>query len=421
MSIPSLRPCMCASAALLECALENGSDFSTPFDRNHLSATSFPLRLCTSLSVDGGSRSVIALTFEGLALIPCIYETFKIGNLRGGFHHPGRSSTRDSRLVSYILPCMPLHYNQAQSSLLLLDRLDMLVFVCDISIDTTMPIFCIAVLPSRELPSIEAKNVQMRSPQGIFEFYRSIVLSCPWSFVEMDSIWLCHANHLLPTMRGGCSKPFAAFSVAMIYLGLLDRSSPSDPYKWLEGLWRGIPQGFLSSAYERNKKCVVLHASAKFTMYHLCTGFISTEFVPCLNVKPSILKPDYVLEVANGKKVETDRIICGCKLELGDSLFTIDMIPFGHGSFDVIVVMDWLVKDMIAEISFHAKVLEFHWQKINFSKVFPKDLSGFPPQQQVGFRIDLVPIATPFAKISVSTSTIRNARVVKTTSRGGVE
>ncbi|GJV06196.1 putative reverse transcriptase domain-containing protein [Tanacetum coccineum] len=71
-------------------------------------------------------------------------------------------------------------------------------------------------------------------------------------------------------------------------------------------------------------------------------SFISTEFVPYLNVKPSILKPDYVFEVANGKKVETDRIIHGCKLELGDSLFTIDLIPFGHGSFDVIVVMDWL-------------------------------------------------------------------------------
>nr|GEX36083.1 retrotransposon protein, putative, Ty3-gypsy subclass [Tanacetum cinerariifolium] len=79
--------------------------------------------------------------------------------------------------------------------------------------------------------------------------------------------------------------------------------------------------------------------------------FISTEFVPYLNVKPSILKPDYVLEVANGKKVETDRIIRGCKLELGDFLFTIDLIPFGHRSFDVIMVMDWLSRHK-AEIVF---------------------------------------------------------------------
>ncbi|GJX82725.1 reverse transcriptase domain-containing protein [Tanacetum coccineum] len=66
-------------------------------------------------------------------------------------------------------------------------------------------------------------------------------------------------------------------------------------------------------------------------------SFVSTKFVPLLNVKPSILRPTYVIEVANGKKVETDRIIRGCFLELGYSLFTIDLIPFGHGSFDVIV------------------------------------------------------------------------------------
>ncbi|GJZ45312.1 hypothetical protein Tco_0592908, partial [Tanacetum coccineum] len=38
--------------------------------------------------------------------------------------------------------------------------------------------------------------------------------------------------------------------------------------------------------------------------------------------------PGYVIEIADGKKVEVDRIIRGCKLELGSSLFTIDLIPF---------------------------------------------------------------------------------------------
>ncbi|GJZ21109.1 putative reverse transcriptase domain-containing protein [Tanacetum coccineum] len=71
-------------------------------------------------------------------------------------------------------------------------------------------------------------------------------------------------------------------------------------------------------------------------------SFISTKFVPLLNVTPSIIRLDYMIEVANGTKVETDRIIRGYKLELGDSLFTIDLIPFGHGSFDVIVRMNWL-------------------------------------------------------------------------------
>ncbi|GJW89238.1 hypothetical protein Tco_0164578 [Tanacetum coccineum] len=38
-------------------------------------------------------------------------------------------------------------------------------------------------------------------------------------------------------------------------------------------------------------------------------SFISTEFAPLLNVKPSIVNPGYVIEVADGKKVEVDRVI----------------------------------------------------------------------------------------------------------------
>ncbi|GKG53352.1 hypothetical protein Tco_0552620, partial [Tanacetum coccineum] len=46
----------------------------------------------------------------------------------------------------------------------------------------------------------------------------------------------------------------------------------------------------------------------------------------------------------DGKRVEVDRIFLDCKLELGNSLLSIDLIPLGHGSFDVIVGMDcdWL-------------------------------------------------------------------------------
>ncbi|GKE69467.1 reverse transcriptase domain-containing protein [Tanacetum coccineum] len=69
--------------------------------------------------------------------------------------------------------------------------------------------------------------------------------------------------------------------------------------------------------------------------------FISIKFLPLLNVKSSIVSLVYVIEVANGKKEEVDRIIRDCKLELGNSLFTIDLIPLGHGSFDVIMGMGW--------------------------------------------------------------------------------
>ncbi|GJY24415.1 putative reverse transcriptase domain-containing protein [Tanacetum coccineum] len=160
-------------------------------------------------------------------------------------------------------------------------------------------------------------------------------------------------------------------------------------------------------------------------------SFISTEFAPLLNVRPSIVNPGYVIEVADGKKVEVDRIIRDCKLELESSLFSINLIPLGHGSFDVIVGMDWLSQHK-AVIVCHEKVVEIpvedgrilrvhgertvgitkvlksvkkdepivrHIPLITYLKMFfPEDLSGLPPQRQVEFRIDLVPGATSITK-----------------------
>ncbi|GKF61959.1 reverse transcriptase domain-containing protein [Tanacetum coccineum] len=48
-------------------------------------------------------------------------------------------------------------------------------------------------------------------------------------------------------------------------------------------------------------------------------SFISTEFAPLLDVRPSIVNPGYVIEVDDGKKVEVDKIIRDCKLELESS------------------------------------------------------------------------------------------------------
>ncbi|GKE24358.1 putative reverse transcriptase domain-containing protein, partial [Tanacetum coccineum] len=160
-------------------------------------------------------------------------------------------------------------------------------------------------------------------------------------------------------------------------------------------------------------------------------SFISTEFTPLLNVRPSIMNPGYVIEVVDGKKVEVDRIIRDCKLELGGSLFSINLIPLGHGSFDVIVGMDWLSQHK-AVIVCHEKVVEIpvedgrilrvHGELVvgitkalksakedepklsdisvvcEFEDVFLEDLSGLPPQRQVEFCIDLVPGVTPVTK-----------------------
>ncbi|GJW23777.1 putative reverse transcriptase domain-containing protein [Tanacetum coccineum] len=159
-----------------------------------------------------------------------------------------------------------------------------------------------------------------------------------------------------------------------------------------------------------------VNAVGALQRYQTCDGFVN---------------PRYVIEVADGKKVEIDRIIRDCKQKLGNSLFNIDLLPLGHGSFDVIVGMDWMSKHK-AEIVCHEKVVRIplesgeilHVQgertpgiakslsnvKVDepklsdiplvrdIVKVFSEDFSGLPPQRQVEFRIDLVLGATPVAK-----------------------
>ncbi|GKB54363.1 putative reverse transcriptase domain-containing protein, partial [Tanacetum coccineum] len=109
----------------------------------------------------------------------------------------------------------------------------------------------------------------------------------------------------------------------------------------------------------------------------------------------------------------------------------IDLIPFGHGSFDVIIGMYWLSNHK-AKIICHEKVvriplldgkvlrvlgekLEENIRKLKsakakekeqkkievvreFLEVFPNDLSGLPPLHKIEFRIELIPEAVPIAK-----------------------
>ncbi|GJU04073.1 putative reverse transcriptase domain-containing protein [Tanacetum coccineum] len=104
-------------------------------------------------------------------------------------------------------------------------------------------------------------------------------------------------------------------------------------------------------------------------------SFISSKFAPLLNVEPCIVNPGYVIEIADGESVEVDRVIRDCKLELGNSLFTIYLIPLGHGSFDVIVGIDWLSKNK-AVIVCHEKVLEIPIKEGRILRVHGKHTLG---------------------------------------------
>ncbi|GJU10485.1 putative reverse transcriptase domain-containing protein [Tanacetum coccineum] len=160
-------------------------------------------------------------------------------------------------------------------------------------------------------------------------------------------------------------------------------------------------------------------------------SFVSTTFIPLLGLEPSELGFKYEIEIASGQLVEIDKVIKGCKLEIEGHVFDIDLIPFGHGSFDVIIGMDWL-SNYKAEIICHEKVVRIplpdgkvlrvvgerpeekarllmsakasdkKQEEIvvvrDFPEVFPDDLSGLPPIREIEFRIELTPGATPVAK-----------------------
>nr|GEY40048.1 hypothetical protein [Tanacetum cinerariifolium] len=85
-------------------------------------------------------------------------------------------------------------------------------------------------------------------------------------------------------------------------------------------------------------------------------SFVSTTFIPLLSIKPSGLGFRYEIEIANGQLVEIDKVIKGCKLEIKGHVFDIDLIPFGLGSFDMIIGMDWLSNHK-TEIICHEKVV----------------------------------------------------------------
>ncbi|GJS35297.1 putative reverse transcriptase domain-containing protein [Tanacetum coccineum] len=148
-------------------------------------------------------------------------------------------------------------------------------------------------------------------------------------------------------------------------------------------------------------------------------------------IQPSELGFRYEIKIASGQLVEIDKVIKGCKIEIEGYVFDIDFILFGHGSFDMIIGMDWLSNHK-AKINCHEKVVriplldgkvlkvlgEIPEEKVrllmsvkasdkkqekivvvrDFPKVFPDDLSGLPPLQEIEFRIGLIPGVVPIAK-----------------------
>ncbi|GJX92179.1 reverse transcriptase domain-containing protein [Tanacetum coccineum] len=71
-------------------------------------------------------------------------------------------------------------------------------------------------------------------------------------------------------------------------------------------------------------------------------SFVSSAFTPFIDIAPTALNTSYEIELADGKVVSTNTILCSCTLVLLNHVFKIDLLPTRLGSFDVIIGMDWL-------------------------------------------------------------------------------
>ncbi|GKC87344.1 putative reverse transcriptase domain-containing protein [Tanacetum coccineum] len=130
-------------------------------------------------------------------------------------------------------------------------------------------------------------------------------------------------------------------------------------------------------------------------------SFVSTTFIPLLDIEPSDLGFSYEIEIASGQLVEIDKVIKGCKLEIEGHVFDTNLIPFGSGSFDVIIGMDWL-SDYKAEIICHEKVVRIPLLDGKVLRVLgekPEEkMRQITPSQEIEFFIELVLGAIPVAK-----------------------
>ncbi|GJU40882.1 putative reverse transcriptase domain-containing protein [Tanacetum coccineum] len=125
-------------------------------------------------------------------------------------------------------------------------------------------------------------------------------------------------------------------------------------------------------------------------------------------------RPGETIKTNGQPRKNINKVIKGWKLEIEGHEFDINLIPFGSGSFDVIIGMDWLSNHK-AEIICHEKVVRIPLlnDKVlkvlgerpkdkarhlmsgkeqkqeemvvvrDFPEVFPDDLSGLPPSREI--------------------------------------
>ncbi|GJZ66676.1 putative reverse transcriptase domain-containing protein [Tanacetum coccineum] len=178
-------------------------------------------------------------------------------------------------------------------------------------------------------------------------------------------------------------------------------------------------------------------------------SFVNTRFSSLLDIKPIKIEDSYEVELADGRVVSMNTVLKGFTLSLENHIFEIDLMPIELGTFDVIISMDWLIKNDAVIVCGKKVVRIPYWNKTlivegdkgrsrlkiilcikarkyveqgchlflahvtkkklkekqmedvpvihDFPEMFPEELLGLPPPRQIEFQIDLVLGAAPVA------------------------
>ncbi|GJR94374.1 putative reverse transcriptase domain-containing protein [Tanacetum coccineum] len=115
-------------------------------------------------------------------------------------------------------------------------------------------------------------------------------------------------------------------------------------------------------------------------------SFVSTTFIPLLDIEPSELGFSYEIEIASGQLVEIDKIIKGFKLEIEGYVFDINLIPFRSGSFDVLRVSRKKPEEKMRKLM-STKAKEKKHEEIVVVRDFPELVPGAMPVAKSPYRL----------------------------------
>ncbi|GJY85730.1 putative reverse transcriptase domain-containing protein [Tanacetum coccineum] len=130
-------------------------------------------------------------------------------------------------------------------------------------------------------------------------------------------------------------------------------------------------------------------------------SFISTNFLPLIDVKISVISPSYEIEIASGLKFRRDRRN-GLVSKLRAKIVCFEkIVQISLSNEDILEVHGEHPEGNLKQL----KTMKVNKPKLEdipivreFPGVFPKDLSGLLPSREVEFCIDLIPGAMPVAK-----------------------